>query len=72
MEKTTDASQITNGMQLLPKYIQALHHDIVVYFAGEESLSTTERQSILLKNIKLIEDVLMDIKKIVTSGTTNT
>lgn len=50
-------------IQTLPKHVQALYSDGVLYFSGEESIATTERKSLLINDIKLIKDHLENLEK---------
>jgi len=50
-------------IQILPKHVQALYSDGVLYFSGEESIATTDRKSLLINDIKLIKDHLENLEK---------
>lgn len=51
-------------IQILPKHVQALYSDGVLYFSGEESIATSDRKSLLVNDIKLIKDHLENLEKI--------
>ena len=50
-------------IQILPKHVQALYSDGVLYFSGEESIATSDRKSLLINDIKLIKDYLENLEK---------
>jgi len=51
-------------IQILPKHVQALYSDGVLYFSGEESIATLDRKSLLINDIKLIKEYLDSLEKI--------
>ncbi len=50
-------------IQLLPKYVQALYSDSVLYFSGEKGIATEARKAIVLSNIALIKEQITEIEK---------
>lgn len=50
-------------IQVLPKYVQALYSDSVLYFSGEKGISTEARKAIVLSNIALIKEQITAIEK---------
>jgi len=52
-------------LKLLPKYVQALYSDSVLYFSGEATISTPERKILVTTNIKLIREQLDSLEKLV-------
>lgn len=52
-------------IQILPKYVQALYSDGVLYFSGEQTIATEERKTTLLNDIKLIKEQIESLEKIV-------
>jgi hypothetical protein len=51
-------NDIAKILQLMPKYMQALHNDSVLYFSDEATIATPERKVMLIKNIKMIQEQL--------------
>lgn len=51
-------------IQILPKYIQALYSDGVLYFSGEASIATEARKVILTNDINLVKDQIAHLEKI--------
>jgi hypothetical protein len=58
-----NTNDVTKIMQLLPKYMQALYNDSVLYFSDEETVATSERKAMLAKDIMMIEELLTFLKK---------
>jgi len=52
-------------IQILPKYIQALHTDGLLYFSGEKTIATANRKAIVLNDIELIKTQLDILEKTV-------
>jgi hypothetical protein len=52
-------------LKLLPKYVQALYSDSVLYFSGEETIATTERKLLVSSNIKAIREQLDSLEKLI-------
>ena len=50
-------------IQILPKHVQALYSDGVLYFSGEESIATSERKDMLVNDIRIIEELLSVVKR---------
>ena len=63
MKDVNNVNDVTKIMQLLPKYMQALYNDSVLYFSDEETVATPERKAILTKDITMIEELLTFLKK---------
>lgn len=51
-------------IQILPKYVQALYSDGVLYFSGEVTIATESRKATLLNDINLIKEQLANLEKI--------
>jgi len=51
-------------IQILPKYVQALYSDGVLYFSGEVTIATEARKATLLNDINLIKEQLANLEKI--------
>ena len=51
-------------IQLLPKYVQALYSDGVLYFSGEQTIANDSRKAILLSDINLIKEQIANLEKI--------
>lgn len=51
-------------LQLLPKYVQALYSDGVLYFSGEATIATESRKATLLNDINLIKEQIATLEKI--------
>ncbi len=62
MNENLDPSEI---IRLLPKCIQALHNDSILYFSGEPAIATEERKNTLLNDIKLIKEQIASLEKII-------
>lgn len=52
-------------LQNLPKYVQALYSDGTLYFSEDKDIATTERKNLVLNDIKLIEDNIAALKKLI-------
>jgi hypothetical protein len=52
-------------IQILPKYVQALYNDGVLYFSGEATIATEARKATLLNDINLIKEQLANLEKII-------
>ena len=51
-------------IQILPKYVQALYSDGVLYFSGEATIATESRKATLLNDINLIKEQIAHLEKI--------
>lgn len=51
-------------IQLLPKLIQALYSDGVLYFSGEATIATDSRRATLQNDINLIKEQIAALEKI--------
>jgi hypothetical protein len=51
-------------IQLLPKLVQALYSDGVLFFSGEATIATESRKSTLLNDINLIKEQIAHLEKI--------
>lgn len=51
-------------IQILPKYVQALYSDGVLYFSGEPTIATEVRKATLLNDINLIKEQIANLEKI--------
>jgi len=51
-------------IQLLPKLVQALYSDGVLYFSGEATIATEARKATLLNDINLIKEQIAHLEKI--------
>jgi len=51
-------------IQILPKYVQALYSDGVLYFSGEVTIATESRKATLLNDINLIKEQIAALEKI--------
>ena len=51
-------------IQILPKYVQALYSDGVLYFSGEVTIATESRKATLLNDINLIKEQITALEKI--------
>jgi hypothetical protein len=51
-------------IQLLPKIVQALYSDGVLYYSGEALIADNMRKDILLRDINLIKEQLSNLEKI--------
>ena len=47
----------------LPKYVQALYSDGVLYFSEEKNITTQERKNLVLNDIKLIKENITALEK---------
>ena len=47
----------------LPKYVQALYSDGVLYFSGDKAIATEGRKSLVLNDIKLIKENIAALEK---------
>ena len=54
----------TNIIQILPKYVQALCSDGVLYFSGEPRIATDDRKAILINDINLIKEHIATLEEI--------
>jgi len=54
-------------IQLLPKLIQALYSDGVLFFSGEATIATESRKATLLNDINLIKEQIAHLEKIIIS-----
>jgi hypothetical protein len=52
-------------IQIIPKYVQALYSDGVLYFSGEATIATEARKANLLNDINLIKEQLANLEKII-------
>jgi hypothetical protein len=59
----SNKNEVAKIMQLMPKYMQALHNDSILYFSDEETIATPERKIMLTKDITMIEELLAFLKK---------
>lgn len=50
-------------IQLLPKLIQALYSDGVLYFSGEATIATENRKMTLLNDINLVKEHIANLEK---------
>jgi hypothetical protein len=57
---------ILKPIKLLPKYVQALQNDAMLFFADEPTLATPERKVMLVKNIKLMQAQLGVLENFLT------
>jgi hypothetical protein len=62
MNENLDPAKI---IQILPKYVQALYSDSVLYFSGDETIATPERKAIVLNDIALIKEQITSLEKII-------
>ena len=61
MEKNISPVDI---IQILPKYVQALYSDGVLYFSGEPTIATDARKATLINDINLIKEHIAALEKI--------
>jgi hypothetical protein len=47
----------------LPKYVQALYSDCVLYFSEEKNITTQERKNLVVNDIKLIKENITALEK---------
>lgn len=52
-------------IQILPKYVQALYSDGVLYFSGEPTIATEARKATLLNDIAIIKAQLEALERVV-------
>ena len=50
-------------IQLLPKLVQALYSDGVLYFSGEVTIATDARKATLQNDINLIKEQIAHLEK---------
>lgn len=55
------------NIQLLPKYIQALYTDSILYFSDEQNIKTPERKALVLNDFKLVKELLTKLEEQVNS-----
>lgn len=53
-------------LQNLPRYVQALYSDGTLYFSDDEVIATDKRKELVLADIKLIEDNITALKKLIS------
>jgi len=51
-------------IQILPKYVQALYSDSVLFFSGEATIATEVRKEAVLNDIALIKGQIAALEKI--------
>jgi len=51
-------------IQLLPKLVQALYSDGVLFYSGEATIATESRKATLQNDINLIKEQLAHLEKI--------
>ena len=51
-------------IQILPKYVQALYSDGVLYFSGEPTIATQSRKETVLNDIAMIKTGIEVLEKI--------
>lgn len=51
-------------IQILPKYVQALYSDGVLYFSGEPTIATQNRKATVLNDIAMIKAQIEALEKI--------
>lgn len=49
----------------LPKYVQALYSDGILYFSEEKNIATQERKNLVLNDIKLIKENIAALEKLI-------
>ena len=47
----------------LPKYVQALYSDGILYWSGDKAIATGERKNLVLNDIKLIKDNIAALER---------
>lgn len=52
-------------LQNLPKYVQALYSDGVLYWSGDKFIATQERKNLVLNDIKLIKENIAALEKLI-------
>lgn len=50
-------------VQSLPKHMQALYSDAVLFLSNDPTIATPERKTLLLNNIKFIKDQIEALEK---------
>lgn len=55
-------------IQILPKYVQALYSDSILYFSDEETIATPERKSLVIRDIKLIQEKLSFLEQVLSQS----
>lgn len=55
-------------IQILPKYVQALYSDGVLYFSGEATIATEARKATLLNDINLVKEEIANLEKYINNG----
>lgn len=50
-------------IQILPKYVQALYSDSVLFFSGETTIATQVRKEAVLNDIALIKEQITALEK---------
>lgn len=53
-------------IQLIPKLVQALYSDGVLYFSGEATIATDARKATLQNDINLIKEQVTYLEKILS------
>ena len=61
MSNNTNPADI---LPLLPKLVQSLYSDGVLYFSGEVSIATEARKAILINDINLVKEQIAHLEKI--------
>lgn len=56
----------TEIIQNLPKYVQALYSDGILYWSGDTTISTPERKNLVISDIKLIKSSIESLEKALT------
>ena len=54
----------TEIIQILPKYVQALYSDSILFFSGEPTIATPSRKATVLNDIAMIKDQIEALEKI--------
>lgn len=52
-------------IQILPKYVQALYSDGVLYFSGEPTIATQSRRATVLNDIAMIKEQIEALEKVI-------
>ena len=55
-------------IQILPKYVQALYSDGVLYFSGEPTIATQNRKASVLNDIAMIKEQIEALEKIMSEN----
>ena len=50
-------------IQNLPKYVQALYSDGILYWSGDKAIATNERKNLMISDIKLIKANIEALEK---------